>query len=163
MIPHDGARGDVRKRACICPPDAVVANCPAHNEWPTAPEFAHELTDGVDEYEASAMGVMSVRGVGSCNVSRRLHSQWRNGPHWHVVWPSERHGGYWCYPTREAAVLRAIEVNAIYAATDYRERIAQAILAEGARLAAQHHEASEAHGRIKTMAAAFAAVARGVV
>lgn len=103
MTAHDGARGDVRKRACICPvgdtddwpigwPIAVSPSCPAHNDWPIPPTFAHSLDDGQP---------------------------------------------------------------------DYRERIAQAILAEGARLAAQHHEASEAHGRIKTMAAGFAAVARG--
>lgn len=43
---------------------------------------------------------------------------------------------------------------------DERERIAAAIEAEGARLAAQHHPAGEMSGRIKAAAAVYAALAR---
>lgn len=45
--------------------------------------------------------------AGSCHVGPAVRSQWRNGPHWHVVWPD---GGSWCFPTREEAARRAVEL-----------------------------------------------------
>ena len=48
-----------------------------------------------------------VERAGSCHVSTELTSQWRNGPHWHTVWPE---GASWCYPTAAEAAARAVEV-----------------------------------------------------
>lgn len=48
---------------------------------------------------------------GSCAVSRALGSQWRNRPHWHVVWPDG--ASSWCYETELAARDRIAELDAI--------------------------------------------------
>lgn len=45
--------------------------------------------------------------AGSCHVSPRLASQWRNGGHWHLIYPS---GGMWCYATRNAAAAAAVDL-----------------------------------------------------
>lgn len=50
----------------------------------------------------------SVRQVGSCNVSTDLASQFRNGPHWHTVWPD---GDHWCYATESEAAERVVELD----------------------------------------------------
>lgn len=44
----------------------------------------------------------------SCDVSSALRSQWRNGPHWHTVWPD---GASWCYETEAEALDRAAELR----------------------------------------------------
>ncbi len=46
--------------------------------------------------------------VGSCDVSPALASQWRNGDHWHVLWPD---GSSWCYETAMDAGLRVMELR----------------------------------------------------
>lgn len=45
--------------------------------------------------------------AGSCDVVASLRSQWRNGPHWHSLWPE---GVHWCYRTADEATARAVEV-----------------------------------------------------
>lgn len=45
--------------------------------------------------------------AGSCNVSPRLNSQWRNADHWHVHWPDS---DTWCYETRAEANERAVDL-----------------------------------------------------
>ena len=57
-------------------------------------------------------GLVTVAPAAPCRVGPKVRSQWRNGPHWHAVWPYSE--GYWCYPTREAAQERAVDVNAIW-------------------------------------------------
>jgi hypothetical protein len=49
-----------------------------------------------------------VEQAGSCNVSRDLASQWRNGPHWHTLWPDN--GGSWCFETEAEATERRDEL-----------------------------------------------------
>lgn len=46
---------------------------------------------------------------GSCDVAASLNSQWRNGRHWHVIWPT---GESWCYPSEEGARQRLRELEA---------------------------------------------------
>lgn len=53
---------------------------------------------------------MRIEQVGSCDVSPVLASQFRNGDHWHCIWPD---GNHWCYPTAEEAAERAVEVTAV--------------------------------------------------
>jgi len=65
--------------------------------------------------ESSAVGDLSpmrVESHGSCDVGPLLASQWRNGGHWHTVWPE---GESWCFRTVEEAVDRAAEVRDIWA------------------------------------------------
>jgi hypothetical protein len=56
---------------------------------------------------------VTVQPAESCRVGPTLRSQWRNGQHWHAVWP-QCWDNHWCYRTREEAQARADEVNAIW-------------------------------------------------
>ena len=61
----------------------------------------------------------------SCDVSPALGSQWRNTPHWHVVWPD---GGHWCYETKVEALERVVELYHLADdAADWRRARAMAI------------------------------------
>lgn len=59
----------------------------------------------------TSLSPMRIEARGSCGVSRELGSQWRNGEHWHTVWPE---GEHWCFETEADAVERAIEVRDIW-------------------------------------------------
>lgn len=59
----------------------------------------------------TSLSPMRIEARGSCGVSRELGSQWRNGEHWHTVWPE---GERWCFETEADAVERAIEVRDIW-------------------------------------------------
>lgn len=76
----------------------------AQGLWPTMfrldhPSGQHSVWYAPMEYRVQACG--------SCEVSLELRSQWRNGPHWHVVWPE---GSTWCYETEEGARERLVEL-----------------------------------------------------
>lgn len=59
----------------------------------------------------TVLSPMRIEARGSCGVSRELGSQWRNGEHWHTVWPE---GGHWCFESEADAAERAIEVRDIW-------------------------------------------------
>ena len=47
----------------------------------------------------------------TCRVGPGVRSQWRNGTHWHTVWPD---GQTWCFETRALAAERAVELHRLH-------------------------------------------------
>jgi len=71
--------------------------------------------------EARRVQVWQVLPVDSCHVSLELNSQWRNGEHWHAVWPEDE--GHWCYETQAEAAERVAECQQIRAEAALRAAV----------------------------------------